>query len=544
MTQEVVIVDRNGTEHRFPSGFDPKRAAEIVRSQLGALAPVSPTAAPKQPSKVESGFATLGDVIIGALKGGGETAINLGAMLHKIPGVSEVVDKLYGDEGSDRWFDAAKQTYTQPTNTAQSIGRGAERVAETLIPAGKVLKASKGAAGLVQSLFSTGSRAASVLPTVTRMGIEGAGGAAISAAQGGDATVGGVLSAGVPLVGRAVAAIPSSLKAQAGKQVMQALGATKERYKAMSGKITPDVLRRGLTGSRESLKARADEMASQVGKQIDDAIQTYGSRPVNTQPVVDALESSKDAFRTTTQRPLSDVLAENLRRAKLHHGPAPIQILSQPTAQGIVDVAVNIEPRALQQLDSLQQTIREIGSDARVDQLIAVRRAWDKIVSQAGGYQQRAGGAIGTPLADQSEAAVKREGATAIRKLLDAEVPELSAINKEYSFWKSLDDVLTQTLQRTQPQSEGLGRKIAQGVGASVGGFASSGGGPMAVIGGAGLGAAAVKMLDKAITSPRWALTSAKLKDRLADAMASGKPARIIDALGQITAVQSSKVGR
>src|ERR1035437_3827557 len=30
--QEVVIVDRSGTEHVFPPGFDPQRAAKIVRN--------------------------------------------------------------------------------------------------------------------------------------------------------------------------------------------------------------------------------------------------------------------------------------------------------------------------------------------------------------------------------------------------------------------------------------------------------------------------------------------------------------------------------
>lgn len=43
---EVVIVDAKGMEHVFPPGFDPKRAAGIVRQQSAPAAPPAPTAKP------------------------------------------------------------------------------------------------------------------------------------------------------------------------------------------------------------------------------------------------------------------------------------------------------------------------------------------------------------------------------------------------------------------------------------------------------------------------------------------------------------------
>lgn len=126
----------------------------------------------------------LGDLLIGALKGGGETAINLGAMLHKVPGVSALVDKLYGQEGlSVGSFDAAKQAYTQPTNAAQSIGKGAEQVAELFGAGGVVNTATRG------------------LGLGARVLAEGAAGAGMNAAQGQNATAGGVVGASVPVVG-------------------------------------------------------------------------------------------------------------------------------------------------------------------------------------------------------------------------------------------------------------------------------------------------------------------------------------------------------
>lgn len=511
---------------KYPGAYDDLSDQQLessVRAKYPRIYDDIPTTQTKteKPKDRTSGLATLGDFVIGALKGGGETAINLGQMLRSIPGANEVINLglqasgipgLSGaqmpPEASGRVFRSARESMT-PTNTAQSVGKGTERVAELIVPAGVVGRASRGAAAAVEALLPSGGRVAAVLPTVARMGVEGVGGAAMSEAQGGSPVAGAVLGAAVPVVGRAVSGMTGALRSQASKQVMQALGPTKERFKAVAEKIAPQVLSRGLRGSREELKAKASEMASQVGQQIDDAITDYGQRTASTQPIVDALEASKAPFVVQT-------------------------------ANGVVP----LDTRALNQIDGLQAVMADIGDTATVQQLVGVRRAWDRIVSQAGGYQQRAAGAIGVPLADQSEAAVKREGAKAIRQLLDAEVPELSAINREYSFWKSLDDVLGQTLKRTEPQSKGLGARIAQSAGGIIGGTAASGGGILGVIGGAGLGASAARMLERAITSPRWALTSAHLKNNLAEALASGKATRIAGALSRITAVQASQVGR
>ena len=56
---EVVIVDRNNVEHVFQAGFDPKRAAEIVRKQLDAQTP------PQEPQTPRSYFAppSVGELV-------------------------------------------------------------------------------------------------------------------------------------------------------------------------------------------------------------------------------------------------------------------------------------------------------------------------------------------------------------------------------------------------------------------------------------------------------------------------------------------------
>lgn len=461
-------------------------------------APVQAPAAPSLLDEVRSG---VSDVVVGAVKGAGQTATNLGRLVHKIPLVSAATDALYGmpKGASDQAFTIADRVLA-PTNTAQRIGKGAEQIAEVLAPGKAITSAGTGLAARLAPRLApvVGDTAANLLP---RAAVEAAGGAGMAEAQGGDPLVGGALGAAAAIVpGLATSQTAATLREQAEKKVVQALGPTKERFKAMANRLSPQILQRGLGGSRKALQERAAGMVEQVGTQIDDALQQFGAQSSGTAPVTAALEAAKDAFRTTN-------------------------------AAGKV---VEFEPRAIRQLDRLQQVITDLGPDATVDQLVAIRRAWDKVVDQAGGFAHRAGGAIGVPLKDQSEAWAKREGAGAIRSLLATDVPELAAVNKEFAFWKSLDSVLTQTLQRTEAQGPGLGRQVAEAAGAAA--ASSHGLGPAVLAGKVG------KMANAVFTSPRWRFVDAKLRNALADAIMSGSAGQTTSVLTRIAAVQASKL--
>lgn len=96
------------------------------------------------------------DVATGVVKGAGQTAFNLGNLVHSIPGIGDATDalaKLFGGAGTDpdQAFAQTPQDL-QPTNTAQAFGKGAEQIGEFFIPAGKVGMASRGAADLVGKL--------------------------------------------------------------------------------------------------------------------------------------------------------------------------------------------------------------------------------------------------------------------------------------------------------------------------------------------------------------------------------------------------------
>lgn len=471
------------------ASFDPSSWANVFgRAAFGSLGQSV------DPGMLES----VGNGVIGILKGAGHTAETLGSLLHKLPGVSSAVDAAYGKPRlSASAFPAAEEAL-QPEGTAQRVGYGAEQAGEFLIPGGTAEKAASSIAAKIAPKFANSPRlvqaAASIAPQIATEGMSAAG---MATAHGADPVSAGVVGAAGPLLGAAVKAGAAPLRDAAEKQVMQALGASKERFKAMSERLVPEMLKRGIRGSREELADRAGAAADAAGQEIDAALQQFGSRQIGVKPVSDALEKAKDAFRATN-------------------------------AAGKV---VEFEPRAIRQLDGLKTVIDDLGPDARVDQVVAVRRAWDKVVADAGGYAHRAPGGIGVPLKDISEATSKREATTAIRQLLDKEVPELTSLNKEFSFWKNLDDVVTQTMKRKAPQGEGLGAIAKEATGQIVGSAATGG----------NLGAAfaigkMAKFAGSVFNSPRWKLASAQAKDALASAIVSNDVTKIATALSRIGA--------
>jgi hypothetical protein len=487
-----------------------ERSLTIVRSEPLTVTSSQPLTVqrsePLPAGYLRRGFDVAKDVGVGVMKGAANTAIGLGEMVHQVPGVTTAVDALYGQPGvSEAAFPEARAA-VQPTNTAQRIGYGAEQIGEVILPGGAIRRAATAATTRAAPTLARfmGRRSAQTLPAAA---VESASAAGIAGAQGGDPTTAAIGGAVVPIAGSMVRSAAPALRAAAQKKVVQALGPTKERFKAMAERIAPGILRRGLRGSREQLQAQAAEIAETAGQQVDDAIRQYGARATGTQPILDALERAKDAFRTVTQ----------------------------------AGKVVVYEPRSVAQLEGLQRIISDLGPRATVAQLVAIRQGWDKVVAQAGGFAHRAPGSIGVPLKDQSEAWAKREATAAIRKLLNTEVPELGAINAEYSFWKSLDDVLTMTLQRTQAQGPGLIRQTAEAAGQVGGAVVFAPSGPASAVGGAFVFGKMAKMAQQVFTSPRWRFATAKMKDRLAAAIESGNVSRIAMALVRVGAVQGSK---
>ncbi len=144
---EVVILGSDGTtEHVFPAGFDPKRAAAIVRSKEGGTAPSTPAEAsgpaPFNPPRMANqaqdaavsamAFGLPADAVKGFAKGAARTVLAAGDLVRRnTPGLREA-SPLVSDEAMHQAQEAT--TYRNPMQQAGGI---AETVAELALPVGK-----------------------------------------------------------------------------------------------------------------------------------------------------------------------------------------------------------------------------------------------------------------------------------------------------------------------------------------------------------------------------------------------------------------------
>lgn len=168
------------------------------------------------PSQIQS------DLGAGIAKGAAGTAIGLGSLLHKVPGVSAAVDSLYGlagvpvDSGRAMANPAAARSALglDPSNLTQRVGATAEQIGEFFIPGAQAEKAATAIAGKVAPRVPAMLQSAARL--VPRMATEAAAASGVTAAQGGNPVMGAAAGAVGPAVGAvadgAVAAIGKSAR--------------------------------------------------------------------------------------------------------------------------------------------------------------------------------------------------------------------------------------------------------------------------------------------------------------------------------------------
>src|SRR5262252_362681 len=498
---------------------DPRDVREAVTPSTAKPAPAPGTPPPAPPkgwdeehpwlAKAMPALETAADVGTGIAKGVGQTATNLGRLVHMVPGVTSAVDAFWNAmpgaqlRDSSQAFDVADEAL-RPTNTAQSIGKTGEQLAEWLVPGEAI-----GEAGTKLAATLTPSVAPKIVKSgiglASRAAAEAAGTAGVTAAQGGSAEEvkhAAELGAALPVAfAGAGKGVSKYLETSAGKKLQQAIGATSQRYKAIAAKIAPRMLKEGLGGpsGRQGMIDKAAKALDEGDQALDAAMARYGKDQVDPQPVIDALERTKDGFRTTQLDAAGNAVLDQ------HGNP----------------VIVPIDRRVLAQLGALQQTMRNLGPNATLEQLRTVRQVWDRVVNQAGGFAHRAPGAIGQPLRDFDEAWAKREATGALRDLLGQKYPDIAALNREWSFWKDVIDVFRQTVQRTAPQERSLGSRLLGGglriAGTALGGeLGSKAGGAWA---GAGAGLFVADQLQKAMATPGWRFMSSRARYQLAQAM-------------------------
>lgn len=355
---------------------------------------------------------------------------------------------------------------TQPSNTAQAVGKLAGDAAQFMVPG-----------------MGAGSRLAQAAKAAT-----------LTYAQtGGDPVTSGVsgaITAALPAAGIA-SRTADALQTSAHKSIAQALGATKEWAKTEAAKLAPQVLKRGIGGSRQAMLELAENASKRVGGELNAAIESAAKsgETISGDAIRDGLGVIRDTF-----------------------------FVARPDGSRL---AIPGTENVIRRLSSLDRFVSDLGADIPVDKAVAVRRVWDQIVDEAGLFG-RQGVSSG---ADNAGAFATKQASDAFRKLIN-ESPSLDVLNRESSFWQGLQGVLKETIHRTQAQSGGLSQAVQGTAGAVAGGMVGDSGWDRtrnAVMGGI-----ASRQVVRLMQSPTWATKiSAPLKTSLAAALASGSAARV-----------------
>ena len=426
---------------------------------------------------------------------------NLAATEQKIQGMERSQDPVTWrgvpqnpTAGSGKRFVEGLVKSFDPRGLVQAVASPIETAKGLVSAQGEQLQKSGEAFGEGRYSEALGHGVAGALPVV------GPGAAAIGEQIGGGDVAGGlgaamasVLPSGA-LAGARATKIPAALKRSAQRQYGQALRATKETMKRRSARVVPKLIERGATGSRAKLLKTAESKAAKALEELKEAeARIPAGTKIKIEGVVDWLEKKKDS------------------------------LTGARTKDGIIGNEAGVNS-----LTRLQEQIIDLGDDVPYETLVRVRRVLDREVAEAGGF-------FGKSLKDASKLSAKQEAANSIRRELGKARPDIARINAEFSLWKTTGEILEETAQRTQGQSTPLGQQLAQAAGGGGGlavGAASFGTG--GAIGGAVGGALLFKGVKALVESPSWKTISAVKKNRLADAIVSGRADLVAKTAGAI----------
>jgi hypothetical protein len=283
---------------------------------------------------------------------------------------------------------------------------------------------------------------------------------------------------------------PALLEREAAQQVSQrVLAPGNVAFKGKAETIAPEILKRGMKGGRAELAEAAEEGMETAGQQIDTAIAAGGggSAGVVVNPIVAQLQRKIDDLT---------INGEVIKGA-------------EGRVDGLRARIAQLERTSQQQPAS---TVRPPAAPIRVtsfDDLRKVRDEQYRIANEAKAYRR-----MGSPnLSDEGFAAA--ETGSAIRGQFAAQSPELAAANADYTFFKTLGDVLDPAQGRPKATAP------TQGV---TGGSATTG----AVVGGLVSPKAAFVLgvvrpwIQRMRSEPAWQLADAQSKMRLAEAIRNG----------------------
>lgn len=285
------------------------------------------------------------------------------------------------------------------------------------------------------------------------------------------------------LIAEYISKLPDKAKNTAIKLYAEALAPTTNVTKKQAGKIVPELISRKVTGSLPGILKKATTEVEEFGTKIGDFIEKLPQdKKVVIKPLIDTIENYKNNF--------------------------------------VVDGVVT-EPQAIQVADSLLDVVKKFGDKTNNQNLIRLRRIWDEQIAKRKGFEKSVDQITSFGLE------VKKEASNSIRNILAKENPDLALLNKEFSFWKNVQDVVGATVQRTKGQSGRLRERIGAGVGAMVGATT----GPI----GAVIGTETGRILTRIFNSARYKTNKAVLSNRITKALLEGKVDVLSTILKEVT---------
>lgn len=260
-------------------------------------------------------------------------------------------------------------------------------------------------------------------------------------------------------------------------QYERALAPTTKFNKAITKKITPELIQRGERGSLEGLEERAAGEAGKIKPKLDAA---YGQTPA----------SATTGSGTTIFQDLEKLKGKYVVQGKVAN------------------------PAAVNAIAGVQDVVKQYGADIDPVSLRQLKSIFDEPVAAKGGY---AGGDLTTAYTLKAQ----KVAGNSIRKIMHQASPDVAALDKEVSFWLNVQRVTSQSALRQTGQAGGLLKTLAPlagSVGVATGVATHSGEAGIE----AGIIATLTGLAAQAVRSPAWRTASAVLKDRFADALARG----------------------
>lgn len=286
------------------------------------------------------------------------------------------------------------------------------------------------------------------------------------------ATVWGALPVVAPLVqsaGKYVKnVLPWKLVSSAEESVSKALAPTKKKMKQLTERISPEFLKKGIRGSKESMQKLAKENAEKFWIKIDEAIESWV---------------------------LDDVVIPRWEVDKILH---EAKLTTMVWNKVVNDTKYKV-------VAWLQDMISQFPEAIQWREARALRQILDEVV-----YATKGG--IGAEDLTYKNGLVKAMANT-LRSEISKVAPDLASLNKEFSFYRTLEQILDETITRQKPQSWML-RKWASIL------FA----GQQEWIGNKIMWYVWSKVFLDATSSATWNTISAQLKYKLANAIARWNP--------------------